>query len=81
LVSNTSRPLILEEAIHHQQALKYGMEFVQEGVNSYKLEIEAQDKLLKIGKKEGWSAEEMAEIQRAKETWQKKLNDATTSKK
>lgn len=34
--------------------------------NQAKLEVEAQNKLLKIGRKEGWSTSELKEIENAK---------------
>jgi hypothetical protein len=71
----------LKEAIHHLQKVKYGAEYVQDVLNRARLEIEAQDQLLKIGKKEGWAASEMAEIERAKETWQKHYNKLKEARK
>ena len=74
LVDNVaSRPQILEAAIHHMQRIKYVGEYVQDVLSKARLEIESQDYLLKIGKKEG-AASEMAEIQKAKETWQEFYN-------
>jgi len=69
---NPTRQEIVEELIHHQQNLKYGSDYMVKNKNL--IEIEAQDKLLKIGKKEGWSEEVMDEIRRAKQTWIEKLN-------
>lgn len=48
---------ILEEAIHHQQGKLYSDTYFQENVNL--LEVQAQDKLLEIGKKENGSKTEM----------------------
>ncbi|RAJ02326.1 RHS repeat-associated protein [Chitinophaga skermanii] len=67
LVGNmVSRPQILEEAFHHFQRMKYGSEYMGSEIVKVRLEIEAQNWLLKIGKREGWTATEIAEIERAK---------------
>lgn len=59
----------IEEAIHYQQYKKYGEAYVSEHLAE--LEVEAQNMLLRIGKKEGWSKGDMAEIEGAKKTWEK----------
>jgi RHS repeat-associated protein len=66
-----SRMTVLEESIHHLQKVKYGEKYFLQ--NNVKLEIEAQNELLEIGKSEGWSASEMDRINRAKATWESKL--------
>ena len=71
---DASRAQILEEAIHHSQRLKYGDEYFYNNVS--KLEVEAQEELLRIGKKEGWKASEIKKIEKAKATWQKKLSNS-----
>lgn len=76
---NISRPAYLEEIIHHNQKLKYGEEYFLKNRNL--LEIEAQDELLKMGKEEKWSQSAIDEIQKAKQTWQKKLDEETNSRK
>jgi hypothetical protein len=48
---------ILEEAIHHQQRKLHGEDYFN--ANVLRLEMEAQDKLLEIGKRENWSKTEM----------------------
>lgn len=61
----------MEEVIHHNQRMRVGKDdFLK---NRTRLEIEAQDELLKIGKDRGWSQDDMDRIQRARDTWQKQL--------
>lgn len=62
---------ILEEAIHHQQRKMYGDDYFQENVNL--LEVQAQDRLLEIGKRENWSKTEIDKIRGAKAMWEQKL--------
>ena len=69
--SNATRSHILEEAIHHEQRILFGDEYVQK--NRIQMEIDAQDKLLRIGKNEGWSQAEMDEIGKAKSKWEEEL--------
>ncbi len=68
-----SRQALFEEIIHHNQRQKYGEKYFLK--NNELIEIEAQDELLKIGKKEGWSKKDINQIKRAKETWTKKLKN------
>jgi RHS repeat-associated protein len=72
VAEGASRATILEEAIHHTQRLKYGDKYFYSNVA--KLEVEAQNQLLKIGAKEGWKAAELSEITRAKGVWEKVLS-------
>jgi RHS repeat-associated protein len=72
VAEGASRATILEEAIHHAQRLKYGDKYFYSNVA--KLEVEAQNQLLKIGTKEGWKAAELSEITKAKSTWEKVLS-------
>jgi RHS repeat-associated protein len=65
------RPTILEELIHHNQQLKYGEKYFY--ANRDKLEVEAQNILLEVGTKEGWSKKQLDRIQSAKDTWLKKV--------
>jgi hypothetical protein len=51
--------------------LKHGNDYAL--ANRTKLEIEAQDELLRIGEAEGWSQAEMDRIRAARESWVKKL--------
>ena len=64
---------IAEEIIHYNQFKKHGETFFLE--NRTQLEIEAQDKLIQIGKEEGWSDEVMKRIRNARESWQKLLDN------
>jgi hypothetical protein len=70
LGENPTRQEIVEELIHHEQNIKYGKDYMVENRNL--IEIRAQDRLLKIGKKEGWSKDAMDEIKQARETWVQK---------
>jgi len=70
---DASRAMIIEEAIHYQQYVKYGEDYMSSKIGQLKSEVEAQETLLRIGKKEKWSAEEMNEIKGAKATWEKAL--------
>ena len=66
--TDATRSHILEEAIHHQQRMLYGNKFVD--ANKYEMEIQAQNTLLEIGRKENWSKDEMTEIKKAKNYWE-----------
>jgi len=59
---------ILEEAIHVEQRKLYGEEFFNSNVLS--LEIQAQDRLLEIGKKENWTKTEMDKIRDSKKKYE-----------
>jgi RHS repeat-associated protein len=76
--ADAPRSHILEEAIHHQQRLTYGDDYVR--AHSAELEVQAQDELIRIGEKEKWSKEELDEIKGARNTWQKAV-DAEKKKK
>ncbi|HNP24986.1 MAG TPA: RHS repeat-associated core domain-containing protein [Panacibacter sp.] len=80
VTKNAGRADLLEEAIHHQQTLQYGGEYVQIPINKATLEIEAQDKLLTIGGKEGWSESEMNSIKSAKVKWENHLKELQKKK-
>jgi hypothetical protein len=69
LFAKPSRAAIMEEAIHHNQMKTAGEAKFTANREFY--EIEAQNKLLEIGKKEGWSKDVMDQLGRAKEHWQK----------
>jgi len=71
ITSKATRSHILEEAIHHQQRLLYGDKYFY--ANRNLLEVQAQDKLLEIGRKEGWSQAEMEAIQKARNKWAEAL--------
>ncbi|MEM0942294.1 MAG: RHS repeat-associated core domain-containing protein, partial [Bacteroidota bacterium] len=66
---------VTEEIIHFNQFKKHGEKYFLK--NRTKLEIEAQDHLLKIGKDEGWSDKVMERIRNAKESWQQLLEKET----
>jgi len=68
---------VAEEVIHFNQFKTHGEEYFLK--NRTNLELEAQDQLLELGKKEGWSDEVMSRIERAKEAWQKLLENETKS--
>jgi len=78
VMRNAPRSHVLEEVIHHNQRKVFGDDYFQN--NIAKLEVEAQDQLLQIGKKEGWSTSELDEIQRAKNTWTQKLKEQSKQK-
>jgi len=65
--------VLAEEIIHFNQFQKHGESYFLKNRN--KLEIEAQDELLKIGAQEGWSDDVIDRIKRARETWQKQLDN------
>ena len=67
--SAASRVEILEEAIHHSQRIYFGDDIFYSNRNL--LEFSAQEKLLEIGAREGWSKAEMNAIRKAKRTWAK----------
>jgi len=71
LQPNAPRSHLLEEAIHHEQVMQKGNEYFSAHVNE--MEIGAQDKLLRIGAKEGWSKKELDEIRGAKAAYERAL--------
>lgn len=73
ITSSATRSHILEEAIHHEQRLLYGDDYFYSNRNL--LEIQAQDKLLEIGQREGWSKSEIEEIQNARKTYVQALKN------
>jgi RHS repeat-associated core domain len=72
-----SRAAILEEAIHYEQYLKYGEEYMHEISNMHKMEIEAKDRLLEIGKKEKWPTAEMDQIKAERASHEKELKQVS----
>jgi len=74
---NASEQAIVEELIHHNQRIKHGEEYFLRNRNQ--LEVEAQDKLLQIGKEKNWTKEQMDEIGRAREQWQNKLDNESSN--
>jgi hypothetical protein len=65
-----TRTQVIEELIHYGQHKAAGFGDVTGQVTS--LEIQAQLKLLGVGPRLGWSAEELAQIQRALEGWRRR---------
>ncbi len=59
---DATRAEILEEAIHHEQRMIYGDDIFSDPAITNKLEIEAKDRLLTIGQKEGWTEAEIQKI-------------------
>jgi len=76
VASNATRMAILEEAVHYQQYLKYGEEFMSSRIGQLSAEVEAQNTLLRIGEKENWTKKEMNSIRNAKIKWEKELKKA-----
>ena len=52
--------------------MKFGDDYFK--LHRNELELQAQDELLRIGEKEGWSKEDINEIRGAKDAWQKAVN-------
>lgn len=73
ITANASRATIMEEFIHYDQYLKYGEEFMHDINNLHKIEIEAKNKLLEIGKKENWTSSEIDKINAEKQAHEKRL--------
>lgn len=69
LGKNPSETAVVEELIHLGQHRRLGWADITGKIP--KLEVEAQEKLLNLGKKLGWSEEETARIKRALEIWRK----------
>jgi len=76
VAKGASRMAIMEEAIHYQQYMKYGEDYMSSKIGQLSSEVEAQETLLRIGTKENWSDGEMNKIRKAKTTWENKLNKA-----
>jgi hypothetical protein len=68
---NPSRAAVVEEIIHFGQHRRLGFGDISSQI--IKLEIQAQLRLLRIGKILNWSEAELARIQRALETWRSQL--------
>src|SRR5690554_6854452 len=70
--NDVPRTAVIEELIHLRQhrRMKYQMPTSRQII---KLEIEAQDELLRLGKKLNWSGNELEPIRQAKGIWTKEL--------
>lgn len=66
-----SRSAVIEELIHLGQHRRFKWEDVTHLIP--RLEVEAQHKLLQIGKRMGWTVEEIERIQRALKVWEAEL--------
>jgi hypothetical protein len=64
---NPTRTQVVEELIHYGQHKAMGFGAV--GDNIVGLEIQAQDRLLQVGPRLGWSQNELSQIERAREQW------------
>jgi RHS repeat-associated protein len=69
LREGSSKSALVEEAIHHGQRMKHGSKYFYN--NRTSLEIEAQDMLINIAKKEKWGANEISRLEAAKAAWVK----------
>jgi hypothetical protein len=67
LGTNPSRTAVVEELLHLGQHRRLGWGVVQDRI--FQLEIEAQEKLLKIGRKLGWTEDELRAIAIARSRW------------
>ncbi|MEO0686757.1 MAG: hypothetical protein AAFY76_17375, partial [Cyanobacteria bacterium J06649_11] len=67
------RSALIEEALHHTQRVKHGEEYFL--ANRSAFEVEAQDMLIDLAKKENWGASEVSRLEAAKESWIKLLNE------
>jgi hypothetical protein len=65
---NPTRTQVVEELLHYGQHKAAGFGNMSGKIVS--LEIQAQNKLLQVGPRLGWTSEEMAQIQRARAYWQ-----------
>ncbi len=64
---NPTRTQVIEELMHYGQHKALGFGSVSGKIVG--LEIQAQSRLLQVGPRLGWTAEEMAQIQRAQTYW------------
>ena len=71
LGNNPSRSAVIEELIHLGQHRRLSWGDVSHLIP--RLEVEAQNKLLRIGKRMGWTAQEIKRIQRALKVWEAEL--------
>jgi hypothetical protein len=71
LREHASRSAVIEELLHlgQHRKTKFSPEFYTELV---KYEIEAQEKLLKLGERLGWTSYELNEIEKALNYWRTK---------
>ena len=80
LGQSPSRTEVIEELLHlGQDRLSgwRGAKVAEDAAAQAGWELEAQERLLEIGGRLGWTPEELAEIERAKDFWQRRLDTAT----
>lgn len=65
---------IVEELLHLGQHRKLGFVALEE-IDIVYMELEAQDRLLRLGKRFGWSENELSQIGRARIRWQTRLQE------
>lgn len=70
--ANPTRTQVVEEILHFGQHKKAGFKQMS-ALDIAKMEIEAQEKLLIVGKHLNWSDEELKEIERALKIWQNRV--------
>jgi len=63
-----TRAQVVEEQLHYGQYKALGFGPISDKVVD--LELQAQDKLLQVGPRLGWSDQELSQIQRARDQWQ-----------
>lgn len=77
---DATRLEVVEELVHHGQAVRAKFHFPTDSkslaILSYEREIEAQDILLKIAKKQKWTEEEVNRIVRNRVVWEDALRKA-----
>lgn len=77
---NATRLQVIEELIHHGQYRRIGfpeLDSVKGVFVGVRLEIEAQDMLLRIARRKGWTQAEVDLITRNRAAWVNKLQELT----
>lgn len=69
-----TRTQVVEELLHLGQHRKLGFVALEE-IDIVYMELEAQDRLLRLGKRFGWSENELSQIGRARIRWQTRLQE------
>lgn len=75
---DATRIQVIEELVHHGQHVRAGFllpeETAQLTLIQVQREIEAQNTLLAIARRQGWTADEIARIERNQGVWQELYN-------
>lgn len=80
IAPNVTRLQVIEELVHHGQYKRIGfpdLDSIKGAFVGARFEIEAQDNLLSIARRKGWTQTEIDLLTRNRAEWVKKLEELT----